>query len=104
MEKDPSILQLLVRLSVELKNDFEAVDFWDGDLCAVGILRRNTNIRLVYISTFNLSPDQYYYECEVADSVKSIGKGNYRVVAKGRVEELSALIEVVKSHLYNVES
>jgi hypothetical protein len=104
MEKDPSIFQMLVRLSVELKNGFEIADFWDGDLCAIGILRRNTNVRLVYISTFNLSPDQYYYACEVADSIRSIGKGDYRVVAKGQVEGLSALIEVVKSHLYNVES
>ncbi len=90
---------MLERLSVELKNGFEVVDFWDGDLCAVGILRRNTNIRLVYISTFNLSPDQYYYECEVADSVKSFEKGDYKVVAKGQVDEFSALIEGVKSHV-----
>jgi cob(I)alamin adenosyltransferase len=40
----------------------------------------------------------------VAESVKSIEKGDYKVVAKGQVDELSALIEVVKSHLYNIET
>jgi len=101
MEKDTSILELLDRLSVELSKDFIIVDFWAGNLCAIGIIRGSINGRLVYMSTFNQSPNCYYYEYEVADSVKSIEKGDYTVVRKGQVTHFSAMVEVAKTHLYN---
>ncbi len=99
MEKDKSNFKLLERLSSELKGSFEIVNFWDADLCAIGILGGSSNNRLVYISTFNQLPDQYYYECEIADSRALIEKGDFQVVQKGQ-EDFDGLVKVLEHHLY----
>ena len=56
MEKDKSILDFINKL--RLITNFtlvEIVDYWDADLCAVGIQKGH---RLVYINTFNYIDSQ----------------------------------------------
>lgn len=62
-EKDKSIQDLL-RLIDPGKHNWIVVDYWDGDLCAIGIAHKDQPRRLIYISTFNQAPGYYYYECE----------------------------------------
>jgi hypothetical protein len=102
MEKDPSIVELLERLSAELTEGFEIVDYWDADLCAIGIQISSSPSCLIYISTFNQLPDQYYYECEVAESKESLERGSYQVAGKGQVENFKALVQLLKNHLYSL--
>ncbi len=51
MEKHQSILDLLKRLESTIVDfsHLKIVDFWDGDLCAIGLQKGN---KLVYISTY----------------------------------------------------
>jgi len=66
MIKDKTILDIIDKLRI--KTDFEkaeVIDYWDGDLCAIGIKR---NDRMVYISTFNFSEgkvNEYDYDFEL---------------------------------------
>jgi hypothetical protein len=51
VEKDSSILKLIERLKLVINfTQLEVIDYWDADLCAIGLKKGN---RLVYISTFN---------------------------------------------------
>jgi hypothetical protein len=99
MKKDQSIHKLLERLSLELTDGFEVADFWEADLCAIGIMGGSSNNRLVYISTFNQPSGRYSYECEIADREESIEKGDYRIVQKGRAA-FTTLVKIIKDHLY----
>lgn len=51
MEKDKSITVLIDKINEDTAlNGFEVVDYWEGDLCAIGLKKGN---RLVYINTYN---------------------------------------------------
>ena len=66
MKKDKTLIALLDKL--KLKADFDKVkfvDYWDGDLCAIGFKRGN---RLVYLSSWNFSDGRsegYDYDFEL---------------------------------------
>ena len=38
------------------------MDHWEGDLYAIGLEKNN---KLIYISTYELKPNHYFYECEI---------------------------------------
>ncbi len=63
IDKDPSIIDLLARLRLEERGWFIR-DYWEADLCAVGISSRTQPSRLVYVSTFDKSANDYDYELE----------------------------------------
>jgi len=93
VEKDKSVTDFLGRL--ELAADLtmvQFVDYWDADLCAIGVKREN---RLVYISTFNLEY-KYYYELELLDE-NEVDK--YTVLQRGDDVAENVLISVVKEFL-----
>ncbi|OQP54599.1 hypothetical protein A4H97_21780 [Niastella yeongjuensis] len=53
MKKDKTLIALLDKLKSKADfNKVEFVDYWDGDLCAIGFKR---GIRLVYLSSWNFS-------------------------------------------------
>ena len=66
--KDPELKKVIHNLRRDL-NDivFEIVDYWDGDNCATGIVKKGDRTKLVYISTYNMNPDYFYCEFEVGD-------------------------------------
>ena len=76
MKKDETIIQLIKKLDVIIKyNSIEIVDYWDADLCAIGLKKEN---RLVYISTYNYLNNKtikYDIDLELADS-KNLEKRN----------------------------
>ena len=93
VEKHKSITDFINRL--ELAADLtlvQFVDYWDADLCAIGIRREN---RLVYISTFN-GEFKYYYELELLDE-NEIDK--YTVLQRGDGVAENVLISVIKEFL-----
>lgn len=72
MEKHKTLVAILKKL--ESKSDFskvEFVDYWDGDLCAIGFKRGN---RLVYLSSWNFADGVtkgYDYDFELINENES---------------------------------
>lgn len=72
MEKHKTLVAILKKL--ESQSDFqqvEFVDYWDGDLCAIGFKR---GIRLVYLSSWNFADGVtkgYDYDFELINENKS---------------------------------
>lgn len=68
MEKDKSILLIIEKIkSVVDFHLIQIVDYWDADLCAIGLKKGN---KLVYISTFNAIDEavaKYDYDLEIVD-------------------------------------
>jgi hypothetical protein len=68
MTKDKSIIELIEKLKLRVNfNQIEIVDYWDADLCAIGLKRQD---RLVYLSTWNFADgiyDGYDYDFELYD-------------------------------------
>lgn len=55
MEKDDRLLAAVARICDRFGASVELVDYWDADLLALGISRRDEPKRLVYVS---MLPDQ----------------------------------------------
>ena len=65
MKKHKTVLKLLEIFYYLKDQNVEIVDFWDADLCAIGLKRCN---KLVYISTFYVSESGLYdYDLENLD-------------------------------------
>ncbi|RYD53609.1 MAG: hypothetical protein EOP52_05605 [Sphingobacteriales bacterium] len=68
MIKDKSIKKIVKKLRVlDSGSLLEFVDYWDGDLCAIGFKR---NDKLVYVSTCNYlkeKPLRYDVDLEILD-------------------------------------
>ena len=57
MEKEETILKLIEKLHKIIDFPlFENIDYWEADLCAIGLKRGN---KLVYISTWNYVSKKY---------------------------------------------
>jgi hypothetical protein len=82
MKKDETITILLGRLKQEMNFALiEVVDFWETDLCAIGLKVGN---KLAYISTYNFigkKPCRYDYEFELIEDSKV---DDIHVLKKGR--------------------
>jgi len=96
MNKDESITRLIEWIiSIFGSNSIEIVDYWEGDLCAIGIRRKGIDGKLFYISTFGKTDSQYDFECEEYcgsdnTSYKVVDKGDNvtKDVLKSKIEEL----------------
>ena len=68
MEKHKSIIHFLDIIRHIVDSDgVELVDYWDGDLCAIGLKRED---RLVYICTYpyiDLDPPKFDCDLEIID-------------------------------------
>jgi hypothetical protein len=97
MIKDKTILDLIDKLRSKTHFDrVEIVDYWDGDLCAIGIKRDN---RLVYICSYDFREGKvngYDYDLELLDE-KQVDKLNVVKEARNVTEEI--LIEELKVFL-----
>jgi len=92
-EKDESIVAFIDRLALAADLTLvQIVDYWDGDLCAIGFKREN---RLVYVSTFN-GENNLYYELELLDDVE-IDK--FSVLQRGDGVAEDVLISIIKEYL-----
>ena len=97
MKKHISITRLLERLKLEI--DFDAidlVDYWEADLCAIGLKKGN---RLIYISTFNyLSSKEPWFDVgfEILDGMAT---ENLKAVNTGRNVSEAELINEIRVYL-----
>jgi hypothetical protein len=97
IEKDKSIMDFIERLKLTV--DFsllEIVDYWDADLCAIGIKRNN---KLIYISTYNFTDNKiirYDYDLELIDAKVPT---NYKVIKEGIGVSEPILIDEIRSFL-----
>lgn len=97
MEKDLTILKLIERLKLIINFTLlEIVDYWDSDLCAIGILKEN---KLVYISTYNYIENEelmYDFDLEVIDEND---KEKFDVIRVGRNVSEAELVSEIKLFL-----
>lgn len=97
MEKDITIIGLLDRLKLIIDfSQLQIVDYWEADLCAIGLKDRN---RLIYISTFNYLEEKelkYDFDFEILEK----GKNQLmKVVKEGRSVSEKELIKEIKLFL-----
>jgi|SRR6218665_84063 len=97
MRKDKTIINLIDRLKLII--DFallEVVDYWDADLCAIGLKKEN---RLIYISSFNYVENKvlrFDFDLEVINEVE---QEKNEIIKKGRGVLEVELISEVKQFL-----
>ena len=94
-KKDPTINQLVKWLLSNFGSDhIDLVDYWEGDLCAIGIRQKGLDSRLIYISTFGCDDLFYNFECEercgnndIDFNVTDKGECVTRDILRGKIEE-----------------
>lgn len=85
LQKDESIKKVLSNLYQRFgESNFRTVDYWDADLCAIGIKNSIDGEHLFYISTWKISTDHYFVEIE---------NSNGDVILKGEKEGVSKEID-----------
>ena len=94
-EKDQSILELLDQLKLQ-ERGWCIRDYWEADLCAIGISSSQSSECLAYISTFAFKPGRYSCECEKSSGQSSLG---YETVYEGHDLTLEELLVVLEQHL-----
>lgn len=97
MDKDHSILALIAQLRADLGDDqFDIVDHWDGDLCAIGVAKPSDHALLAYISTSVRPQGNYFLELETAP-----GESSEVYDVAGRYDSIvySDLLERIDRHL-----
>ena len=92
--KDKIIKQVLAKLyRLFGEANLYLTNYWDADLCAVGIENLTDKKHLIYISAYNKPTDYYFVEVEKAES--EIDIANYDVIGSFNeinFEDLSKLI------------
>lgn len=92
--KDKTIRKVLAKLCrIFGETNFYLVDYWDADLCAIGVKNLTDKKHLIYISTNNKPTDYYFVEVEKINSETDLE--NYDVIGdfdEITFEELSKLI------------
>lgn len=72
MKKDKTIIDLIARLKTKINfNLVELVDYWEADLCAIGIKKEN---KLIYISTFSQAENNQKgidFDLEITEDISS---------------------------------
>lgn len=94
INKDKSIANLIERLKLIINfNLVQIVDYWDADLCAIGIKKGN---KLIYISTYNydFNDIKYDYDLEIINKEE---EDNINVVKEVRSVSEEKLVKDIKS-------
>lgn len=103
--KDNSIVNLIASIDMQ-QYGWTIRDYWDSDLCAIGVASLHNINKLVYICTFD-KPDGFYdYDCDelssdTLDELSSdtLDEYNYFTVKEGRDVNFHELIEAMQQHL-----
>ena len=98
LDKDPAILAALDHLRSTLGPEaFVLADYWEGDLCAVGIASPRDPGVLAYISCFGEPPGRFWYELELPPPPGD--EFPYQVAGTGSGLSIEELAAVVGGHL-----
>lgn len=89
MNKHKSIIKLIEILNNSIdSNAYEVIDFWEGDLCAIGLKKGS---KLVYISTYNYINQKklrYDFDFELINDEKPIPLDVIKEVRGCDIDEL----------------
>jgi hypothetical protein len=97
--KARAILEVLNRLENALGADqFQVVDHWQADQCAVGIGSPRDPGLLVYIAVSRHAPGRFFYECELPRAAAGPDELPYAVVEQRDDVGIDELAGVVRSH------
>ena len=97
-EKDESINRFLSRLESELGPcNYQVVDHWEADPCAIGIASAKDSRRLVYVCTYDQPPGSFYFECEIGG--ESTNKSDYDSTVSGEAADFFTLLAIIRGHL-----
>ena len=67
--KDESIEGFLKKLFGRFgRTNFELTNYWDGDLCAIGLRNSSDKEFLIYVSTWHVQENRYFVEIEDSKS------------------------------------
>jgi hypothetical protein len=99
LQKDKSLKKVLTKLFQRFGEiDFDLQDYWEADLCAIGIKNLADKKHLIYISTFKMPKDLYFVQVEKANS--ETDSTNYDVVGHFNEIGFERLSELVTKYLY----
>lgn len=91
--KDIQLRQTIEYLLEKHKNKIVIKDFWDADLCAIGLCDL-LETRLIYISTFNLHENKFNIVLENLDKdAKPLNGKEFKEITFDRLEE------IIRNHL-----
>ena len=97
MKKHETIIKFMERLKLVINFTLlEIVDYWEADLCAIGLKKGN---QLVYISTFNYVEEAelaYDFDLELLD--QNI-REQIEIIKEGRRVSESELMDEIKAFL-----
>ncbi len=97
LEKDETILEVINKLFDKFgESNFQLTNYWDSDLCAIGIKNSKDSNNLIYISTYKIKKKHYFVEVE--DSNQKVVLSGYK---SGEFWERSfdELSEIIKEYL-----
>ena len=97
INKDLSIVELLDRLELH-KRGWCIRDYWEADLCAIGISNSLSSDRLAYVSTYELKAGRYNCECERRNRHSPLG---YDTVFEGQDLSFDELVAILARHLHD---
>jgi len=93
-DKDIEIKRIVDYLLDKYNDKILIKDFWDGDLCAIG-LSDNSEKYLIYISTFGLLIDRFNV---ILENIQNI-KGDSEIVGEFNDITLDILEKIMVDHL-----
>ncbi len=92
MQKDKTIISFLERVKEVFEH--EIVDYWDADICAIGLKK---NDQLAYISTYDhVELDPIKYDCDL-ELIDESNKNGINVVKQMRGIKEDELISEIRS-------
>ncbi len=100
LQKDESVIRLLDRLRSRLgAGAFDVVDYWEADLCAVGIARPDSHGVLVYVCTYGRTDDRYFVSLELPAPAGS--DMPYAAAGEQDAASFEELLEIIQRHFDN---
>jgi len=88
--KDKTILQILSHLEKRFgKDSFHIEDYWDADLCAIGLIDL-TGRYLLYISSYGKTKDTFHIKLEEKTKGDSVGRtiSNFETLTVKELDDL----------------
>jgi hypothetical protein len=73
------------------------VDYWDADLCAVGVARPDNHGVLVYVNTFRKPPDHFFVGLELPPPTAKVDYP-YNPAGHFEVKSFNELVELIQHH------
>jgi hypothetical protein len=91
MKKDKTIIEFIKNLEQTIDiNLVEIIDYWDADLCSIGIKK---DMKLIYINTYNSTLSERIYDYDLEILTKRID--DFKVIKEVRgAKEIELFVEI----------